>query len=452
MAFSFKRTPKEPEEKEKKEGEEGKKETSGKNSTPQLVRGMKDILPSEQKYWHFLRRHAEDLAASYGFERIDTPVLEATSLFTRTAGKQSDVVEKEMFSFVDRGGDDVSLRPEGTASAVRAYIEHGMLSMPQPVKLYYIAPMFRYERPQAGRYREHWQFGIEAFGDANPAMDAELILLAHAFYKELGVKTTISVNSLGCADCRGGYVKSLTDYYKTKKAHLCADCLRRLDKNPLRLLDCKEPQCQPFKEDAPKLMDSLDEECKTHFMRVMEVLDELQVPYEMNANLVRGFDYYTRTVFEIMPENAEAGAGALGGGGRYDVLVEQLGGRPTAACGFGIGLERAILAMKALNIEPKEPARAEVFLAQLGDSARRKAFVLFEELRGYGVRAAANFAKSSLKGQLEIANRLGAKYTIILGQKEIIDGTVIIRDMESGMQEIVPFGKAAGELRRQLGK
>jgi histidyl-tRNA synthetase len=419
---------------------------------PQLLRGMKDILPVEQKYWHFLRRRAEDLMASYGFERIDTPVLEATSLFTRTAGKQSDVVEKEMFSFVDRGGDDVSLRPEGTASAVRAYIEHGMLSLPQPVKLYYIAPMFRYERPQAGRYREHWQFGIEAMGDATPGMDAEIILLAYVFYKEIGVRTTMNVNSLGCATCRAGYVTTLTAYYKQHVASLCEDCVRRLAKNPLRLLDCKERQCQPFKDAAPQLLDNLDDECKAHFMRVLEFLDELQVPYALNPHLVRGFDYYTRTVFEIMPEGAEPGTSALGGGGRYDLLVEQLGGRPTPACGFGIGLERAILHMKATNVEPRDTPRAEVFLAQLGDSARRRAFLLFEELRGYGVRASANFAKNSLKGQLEIANRLGAKFAIILGQKEVIDNTVIIRDMESGMQEIVPFDKAGGELRRQLGK
>ncbi len=422
-------------------------------STPQTLRGMRDTLPSEQKYWRYIYRKAEELTSSYGYERVDTPILEETSLFVRSAGKQSDVVEKELFSFIDKGNDNVSLRPEGTAPLVRAYINHGMINQPQPVKMYYWGPMFRYERPQHGRFRQHHQFGVEVFGDANPVQDSEVILLAHLFYKELGIKTTIHINSLGCAQCRPGYSAELVAYYRSKRSQLCEDCKRRLAKNPLRLLDCKEPGCQPIKESAPHIVDFLDDECKNHLMRVLEYLDDLQVPYVLNPHLVRGFDYYNRTVFEMMlAEENEMGQVALGGGGRYDTLVEQMGGRPTPACGFGIGIERVILQLKAQQIEPKDDRRPDIFLAQLGDAARRKAFVLFEELRSSGIPVTANFSKGSLKGQLEIANRLGAKYTVILGQKEVIDGTILIRDMESGMQEIVLYDKAAVEMKKKLGR
>lgn len=422
-------------------------------STPQSLRGMRDILPAEQKYWRYIYKKVEELAASYGYERLDTPILEETSLFVRSAGKQSDVLEKEMFSFIDKGNENVSLRPEGTAPMVRAYVNHGMVNLPQPVKIYYVGPMFRYERPQHGRFRQHHQFGVEVFGDPNPAQDAETIMLAHLFYKEIGIKTAVHINSLGCGQCRPNYSNEIVAYYRSKRSQLCEDCKRRLAKNPLRLLDCKEPGCQPVKEGAPHIVDFLDEECKNHLMRVLEYLDDLQVPYVLSPHLVRGFDYYTRTVFEMMlAEESEMGDAALGGGGRYDTLVEQLGGRPTPACGFGIGIERVILQMKQQQIELKDDHRPDIFLARLGDAARRKAFMLFEELRSSGFQAMANFSKGSLKGQLEIANRLGAKYTVILGQKEVIDGTILVRDMESGMQEIVLYDKAVGEMKKKLGR
>ncbi|MFA6603615.1 MAG: histidine--tRNA ligase [Patescibacteria group bacterium] len=421
-------------------------------ATPQTLRGMRDTLPSEQRYWRFINRKIDLLARAYGYERVDTPILEETSLFMRSVGKQSDVVEKELFSFVDRGGENVSLRPEGTASLARAYINHGMFTLPQPVKLYYVGPMFRYERPQHGRLRQHHQFGFEAFGDANPVLDAEVILAAHLFYKDIGVKTVIHINSLGCHLCRPSYLTELTAYYRSKRSQICEDCKRRLLKNPLRLLDCKEAGCAALRESAPHIVDFLDEECKNHLMRVLEYLDELSVPYTLDPHLVRGLDYYTRTVFEVMPaeENPSEGTSALGGGGRYDGLVEQLGGRPTPACGFGIGLERAILQMKTLNVEPTDDFKPDIFLAQLGDTARRKAFTLFEDLRSAGIRVAATFSKSALKTQLETANRLGAKYTVIIGQKEVLDGTILIRDMESGMQEIVDYNKAAAEMKKKI--
>jgi histidyl-tRNA synthetase len=420
---------------------------------PQLLRGMKDILPSEQKYWRHVLHKMEGIAMAYGYERIDTPVLEETSLFIRTVGKQSDVVEKELFSFVDRGGENVSLRPEGTASVARAYVNHGMLNQPQPVKLYYMGPMFRYERPQAGRFRQHHQFGFEVFGDANPVIDSELIMLAHLFYKELGIKTVAHVNSIGSQESRQNYLEHLVAYYKPKRSKICEDCRRRLTKNPLRLLDCKSPECQPIKEEAPHIVDYLDDDDKNHLTRVLEYLDEMQIPYVLNPHLVRGLDYYTRTVFELTQSEDEDGSQhALAGGGRYDSLVEQLGGRETPACGFSVGIERAILQMKALELEPPSNFVPDVFLAQLGDTARRKAFNLFEDMREAGIKAAATFSKSALKSQLEAANRMGAKYTLIIGQKEVIDGTVLIRDMESGMQEVVDFTKAVQEMRKKLSR
>lgn len=424
-------------------------------STPQTLRGMRDILPAEQKYWRHLHRKIDEITLAYGFDRVDTPIIEETGLFNRSVGKQSDVAEKEMFTFEDRGGDNVSLRPEATAGIVRAYINHGMLNMPQPVKMHYVGSMFRYDRPQAGRYREHHQFGVEAFGEPSPAQDAEVMLLAHLFLKEVGLKTVIRINSLGCALCRPNYLMELAAYYRTKRALICEDCKRRLAKNPLRLLDCKEPQCQAVKEAAPNFVDFLDDDCKNHFMRVLEFLDDLSVPYVLDPHLVRGLDYYTRTVFEIVgaEEGSEGGQMlSIGGGGRYDNLVEMLGGRPSPACGFGIGLERVIMAMRNQNVEPPEDRHPDIFLAQLGDAARRKAFALFEEMRQSGIRASANFSKATLKGQLEVANRLGARFTLILGQQEILDGTILIRDMESGMQEICDFAKAVSEMRKKLGK
>lgn len=423
-------------------------------STPQVLRGMRDILPSEQKYWRYIYKKIESLARSYGYERIDTPILEETALFSRTAGKQTDVVEKEMFTFEDKGGDNVTMRPEGTAPVARAYINHGMFTLPQPVKLYYLGPMFRYERPQHGRFRQHHQFGFEVYGDGNPVLDAEVILLAHLFYKDIGVKTAVQVNSLGCTNCRPHFLTELTAYYRSKRSQLCEDCKRRLLKNPLRLLDCKDPGCMAVKDAAPHIVDFLDEECKQHFMRVLEYLDDLSVPYALNPHLVRGFDYYTRTVFEVVlaEETEGQSQNALGGGGRYDGLVEQLGGRPTPACGFGIGIERAILQMKAQQIEPTDNFRLEIFLAQLGDAARKKIFALFEELRGADIKVSASFSKNSLKSQLEVANRLGAKYTVIIGQKEVLDGTILIRDMESGMQEIIDYNKAVADLKKKLGR
>ncbi|MDD5341342.1 MAG: histidine--tRNA ligase [Patescibacteria group bacterium] len=419
--------------------------------TPQLVRGFKDILPSEQKYFRFIGNRLESLAQDYGFEKIDPPILEETSLFSRAVGKETDIVSKEMFSFETPGGERVSLRPEATASVVRAYINHGMLNLPQPVKLYYTGPMFRYERPQSGRYRQFSQFGFEILGDKHPVLDAQLIILANNFFQEIGLKTSVQINSIGCAVCRKEYKTQLVNYYKTQKANLCVDCKERLYKNPLRLLDCKEEKCSIIKEEAPQIVDWLCDECKNHFVKVLEFLDEVQLPYNLNPSLVRGLDYYTNTVFEIWPEGEEKKSqSALCGGGRYDNLIELLGGRPTPALGVSVGIERTILKLKELNIEIPDREKRDIFVAQLGEAARKKCLPLYESLRKEGIRVAENFSKDGLKAQLEIAGKLGVRYSLILGQKELSEGTILLRDMEAGVQETLNFNKVIKEVKKRL--
>lgn len=422
------------------------------SSAPELLRGMRDILPAEQKYWRFLRKTAEDFAVAYGFDCIETPIMEPTNLFVRAVGKQTDIVEKEMYSFDDQGGERVTLRPEATASIVRAYLSHGMFNIPQPVKLWYEGPMFRYERPQAGRSREFHQVGFEILGEAKPAVDAELIIVGNAFLRALGVAASVQVNSIGHAGCREPFKAALLQHYRARRSEICEDCKRRLTRNPLRVLDCKIPECQPVKNSAPQIVDHLCDDCRTHFMKVLEILDEADVPYVLTPHLVRGLDYYGRTVFEYVPVGGEEGAqSALGAGGRYDGLADILGGRATPAAGFSFGMERIIARMREANAPVPELPAPSIFLAQLGEHARRKAFALFEKLRAAGIRSAANFSKESLKQQMEIAGKLGVRYALILGQKEVLEGTLIIRDMDSGVQEIVGYEKAIEELRRKLG-
>ncbi len=427
------------------------------------LRGFRDIVPQEQKYWQFVYTTFESIARAYSFQKIDLPLLEETSLFKRAVGDDTDIVEKEMFDFIDKGGDNVALRPEGTAGAVRAYIEHGMLNQPQPVKLYYVGPMFRYERPQAGRFRQFYQVGIEAFGSPAPVVDAEIIMISYALCKALGLSTTVQINSLGSLDSRENYKKVLVDYYKPKKNLLCDTCKKRLVKNPMRLLDCKEVTCQEFKEDAPQLVDHLSNDDKTHFVKVLEHLDEAEVPYVLNPFVVRGFDYYTRTIFELWSksdvvegeekkEEAESSTSAVGGGGRYDLLVEYLGGNPTPASGMAMGVDRLVALMKQQKVEIPDDDVCDVFLAQLGEEAKKRALKLFEMLRLGDIRVRANFSKDGLKQQLEMADKYGVKFTLILGQKEIMDGTLLIRDMESGIQEVVDFNKSVSEIKKRLEK
>jgi histidyl-tRNA synthetase len=446
-----------------------KKENEKIKKTPQLLRGMKDILPDEQKYWRFINESVRSIAETYSYSRIDTPVLEEASLFIRSVGKDTDVVEKEMYTFQDRSGDSIAMRPEGTAGVVRAYLEHGMISWPQPVKLYYFGPFFRHDRPQAGRYRQFYQFGFEVLGDNHPVIDAQLMMMAYKLYTNMGVPVSLQVNSIGCPNCRPNYLKALTEYYRSRKNTLCEDCKRRFLKNPLRLLDCKEKDCQLLLQDAPQTVDYLCETCNSHFVKVLEHLDSLEIPYILNARLVRGLDYYSNTAFELWtlpgstPPPAEGitapaeqqpvvGSSALGGGGRYDYLAKQLGGQHTPAIGFASGVERLIIELKNRDIKVAEADKADIFVAQLGDSARKKAIRLFEELRQVGVKVTESFSKDGIKSQMELANKRGVKYALIIGQKELMDDTILIRDMENGIQETVDSKKIIPEIKKRLEK
>jgi histidyl-tRNA synthetase len=420
-----------------------------------VVRGMHDSLPKEEKYWLAFQHEAESLAEYFQFGRIETPILEEANLFVRSIGRGTDVVDKEMYVFEDRDGSKVCLRPEATASVARAYTSNGLWNQSQPVKLWYLGPMFRHDRPQAGRYRQFNQVGFETIGVKDPAIDAELILVAFNFYKDLGIPVEMRVNSIGTVEERNRYKSELVNYYRTKRSYLCEDCRQRLTKNPLRLLDCKEEQCQPVKEEAPQIIDWLTEESKNYFMKVLEYLDEVGVPYVLAPFLVRGLDYYTHTVFEIFATEGEnAGAqSALGAGGRYDLLVEELGGKPAAAAGFALGLERIVSVLKQQG--PNQSAlfaekKPHVFFAQLGEEAKRRGLKIINELKGSGLRIAYNFFKTSLKTQLEAANSQGVAYVLILGQKEVQDKTIIIRDMESGVQEIVDQKKVESALKKKL--
>lgn len=423
-----------------------------KPGTPQLLRGFKDVLPSDQRFWSFVRGAVEREASSGQFDRIETPVLEPTKLFERTVGEHTDIVEKEMFRFTERGGESVVLRPEATASVARAYVEHGMISWPQPVKLWYWGPMFRHDRPQSGRYRQFHQFGLEALGDPSPVIDAELIWRGQQILVSLGLPVTVQVNSIGDPVCRPTYLKTLVEYYKPRRNQLCEKCRVRLTESPLRLLDCKEPDCRELAVDAPQLVDHLCEACRAHFVHVLEYLDEFEVPYVLNPKIVRGLDYYTRTTWEFWSEGADPVKPLeLGGGGRYDKLLDELAGRPTPAAGWAMGVERIVLQLKERGIEPPVRPAPKVFLAQLGDLARKRALKLLKELRASGITVATALSKDGIKPQLEIANRLQTPFALIIGQKELMDGTVILRDMENGIQEIVDVGRVVGELAKRVG-
>ncbi len=404
----------------------------------QAPRGTTDILPEEQAYWRYVEQTAAEIGLLYGYQRIDTPIFEDTTLFTRTTGEFTDIVQKEMYTFDDRGGNSLTLKPEGTPPVCRAYLEYGMHNLPQPVRLYYISPIFRYDRPQAGRYRQHHQFGCEAIGNGDPALDAELINTAWQFYTALGLKGfSLSLNSIGCPDCRPNYLKVLADYYAAYADVLCEDCTTRLVNNPQRLLDCKKPACQPIAQSAPGNAEYLCPDCWGHFEKVKKYLGLLEIPFQFNHRLVRGLDYYTRTVFEIQPEE-EGGQSSLGGGGRYDGLIEELGGKPTPAVGFASGIERIILNLKKQGVAVPVPEKPQLFIAHIGEEAGEEALKLASRLRQAGIGVIAATGGRSLKAQLRQANTLGARQTVIIGDEEIKTGRVILRDMGAASQESVP--------------
>ena len=412
----------------------------------QAARGTADILPEEQPYWRYVEKAIDGITRLYGYQRVDTPVFEDTGLFRRSVGEYTDIVQKEMYTFDDLGGKSMTLRPEGTAPVCRAYLEHGMQNLPQPVKLYYVSPIFRYDRPQAGRYRQHYQFGAEAIGEGDPALDAEVIDMAWQFYKSLGLaKLSLQLNSIGCKVCRPGYLAALKDYYAGYD-NLCNDCKARLEKNPLRLLDCKQSTCQPLAGSAPASADFLCPACAEHFTRLKKYLGLINIPFTLNHRLVRGLDYYTRTVFEIQPEE-EGGQSTIGGGGRYDDLIEELGGKPTPGIGFATGIERIILNLKKQGFTAPETPGLRVLIAFMGEKAREEAIKLAARLRLSGISAAAAAGEKSLKAQLRQANALNVPYAVIIGEDEVKAGTVTLRDMAGARQETVSLNDLAERLK-----
>ncbi|MBI4201162.1 MAG: histidine--tRNA ligase [Chloroflexi bacterium] len=401
-------------------------------------RGTVDLLPNDQKYWRYVERHAADVCRRFGYQRIDTPAFEAAELFVRGVGEQTDVVQKETYTFPDRGEELLTLRPEGTAPVCRAYLQHGMANLPQPVRLYYFCPIFRYERPQAGRYRQHHQFGIECIGDADPLIDTEVIQVAWTVTLELGLKDLVLViNSIGDANCRPAYHMALRTYYEGHLDRVCDDCRARYKRNPLRLLDCKQEVCQPYIRSAPHSTDHLCAPCREHWDSLQRYLKELRIPYQIDHRLVRGLDYYTRTVFEIQPPE-EGGQSTIVGGGRYDGLIQQLGGRPTPGIGFGSGMERLILNLRRQEMPVPEESPRPIVVLPMGEAALAIGLDLAARLRTAGFTALLAGASKSLRSQMRYASALQARFAVVLGDREMAQGAAIVRDMDQGAQQKVP--------------
>lgn len=410
-------------------------------------RGTKDILPDTVGDWNYVEGEIRELCRRFGYSEIRTPIFEHTELFQRGIGEGTDVVDKEMYTFTDRGERSITLRPENTASAVRAYLQNKLYAQSNLVKLFYIGSMFRYDRPQAGRMREFHQFGVEALGEANPAVDAEVILLAMNLLEGLGLKDLeLSINSVGCPKCRSKYRTMLQDFFRDKLEDLCEDCRSRFERSPLRILDCKKDSDKPYMADAPKITDCLCEECAEHFAKLKELLTSAGISFTHDPRLVRGLDYYTKTAFEIKypPLGAQS---AVAGGGRYDGLIEEMGGNPTPAVGFATGLERLLLALESQNLLPEKNRSVDAYVVALGETAQAEGFKLLNSLRQQGLSAAMDFAGRSMKAQMKQANKLGAKFSVILGEDEISEGVVMLRSMEDSSQAKVPMNQVAEKIK-----
>ena len=400
----------------------------------QAIKGVKDILPGEVEKWQFMEKTAREVFELYGFSEIRIPIFERTEVFTRSIGETTDIVEKEMYTFSDRSGDSLTLRPEGTASVVRAYVEHNLYNPSSVAKLYYMGPMFRCERPQAGRYRQFYQIGAEVFGTENPEIDADVIGMLMRYFERLGLKELeLQINSLGCDECRPKFREALIEFLKGKRSLLCEDCQKRFERNPLRIFDCKSTNCHEATKGSPTIENYRCEGCKSHFDSTLSYLDRLNIQYAKNPKLVRGLDYYTKTAFEIVSKGLGS-QNAIAGGGRYDKLVEEFGGPPTPAFGFAIGMDRTaqLIQPSALSLHASAP---HVFIAALGERADLKAFELINVLRQNGIRGERDYEGSSLKSQLRKANKFGVKYTLIIGDNELDKGKAILRDMSSAQQD-----------------
>ncbi|HSX24824.1 MAG TPA: histidine--tRNA ligase [Candidatus Andersenbacteria bacterium] len=434
-----------------------KKKTSSE-STVQFPlhspRGTQDILPQDQKYWEYVIENAKSFLRGWHFQHIDTPLFEETVLFTRGIGEGTDIVDKELFELKSRGkGSNYALRPEGTASIVRAYIEHGMRSWPRPVKLFTIGSFFRYDRPQAGRFREFHQIDIEVIGAASAITDVQVVYVLHNFFQSIGLEDyTVLINTLGVPSERKAYITLLKEHFRRNRQKLCRDCKDRLVTNPLRLLDCKEEKCQQVSNTAPRLLDHLSEASKKHFEFILNSLRELGVPYEVAPSLVRGLDYYTHTVFEFVPKSTrgESQQNSFASGGRYNNLVKELGGKDMPAIGAGIGVERVIDRVKAEGIDLMVMDHPQLFIAQLGEQAKIVGLQIMKELRDADIPFSESIDRDGMQQQLHMADRLKVEWSIIIGQKEVLDNTVILRNMESGMQEVVDRDRLVNELERRL--
>jgi histidyl-tRNA synthetase len=405
-------------------------------------KGTYDVLPDQQPARRWVIATAEKVFARYGYRRIDTPAFEDTRLFTRGVGDSTDIVRKEMYTFTDLGGRSMTLRPEGTAPVARAYVEHGMHTLPQPVKLYYHSPMFRYESPQSGRYRQHHQLGVEAFGSLAPELDAEVIGVLAAVYFELGLAgIELRLNSMGCRDCRPGYSAALRDYLQGASASLCGECLERARINPLRTFDCKVPACRSALEGAPRLSDYLCPACAEHHARVTSCLQKQGLAFVEDHTLVRGMDYYTRTTFEFQSSLLGAQSG-IGGGGRYDDLVAAIGGPDIPGVGFGTGVERILLAVSRSEVQVPAAPAPSAYLVALGDEARSEVFALAHEMRARGAAVDLDYMARSAKGQMKQAGRTGARYAVIIGDAELASGTVTLRDLAGATERRVSRAEA----------
>ena len=404
-------------------------------------KGTSDILPSQIDYWYYIENIIKEVLQIYGYREIRTPSFEHTELFVRGIGETTDIVNKEMFTFQDRKGRSLTLRPEGTAPVVRAYLEHNISRENPLVKLFYLGNMFRCEKPQAGRYRQFNQFGLEAIGSQSPLIDAEIIQASLEIYEKIGLTDLkLVINSVGCRECRPKYLEALKEYFKDRKELLCSDCRERYDKNPLRILDCKNKQCQIEIKNSPTIFDYLCEDCREHFQKLKEFLDSIRVVYQVNPLLVRGLDYYTKTAFEII--SGELGSqNAVGGGGRYDYLVEELGGKPTPAVGFAAGIERMIATLEKQGVKIPSWEGLKVFVATVSTEDHSSALKIVKQIRENGLSAEMDFLDKSLKAQMRLANKFNVSYVVIVGQEELKEQKVTIKNMSNGQQEKIAISK-----------
>ncbi len=413
------------------------------------IKGMNDILPGEVETWQFLEEQARRIFQVYGFAEVRVPVVEKTELFCRSIGETTDIVEKEMYTFADKSGNSLTLRPEGTAPVMRAFIEHKLHAQDPVARLFYIGPMFRYERPQKGRYRQFHQIGAEAVGVEDPRLDALIMAMLSHYLEAVGIRDVeLQVNSLGCPACRSGYREALIDFLRPRLDALCDDCRRRWQNNPLRVLDCKVPGCREATAAAPSILDHLDQSCADHFSRVQEALTDLAIPFTVNPRMVRGLDYYTKTTFEVVTGSLGA-QNAVAAGGRYDRLIADLGGPALPGIGFAMGVERLVLLRGEDRIAAPRPA---LFLAAIGEEAARKAFALLHSLQRRGIPADADFEGKSLKAQLRRAGKLRARFTLILGEAELARQLGQLRDMDSGTQEEIPLAGFETAFLERLGE